>query len=119
MAGKFGLAWRAYYPDAPQPVTEWLFHPERDFRLDYAFLAPDSVITQRKGCKPRGGCGVAVEEDGGQYKGLGGRHNTDSDRWKIAEANGRGWIVFRFSTQMLDDDPERCCELVAKVLRIE
>lgn len=59
---------------------------------------------------------VAVEVDGGQHEQGGGRHATDSDRDKLNHAAAEGWLVLRFSPEMMDADPGRCCQLVEKAL---
>lgn len=81
---------------APRP--EYKFLPDRKFRFDWAF--PESC--------------VGVEVDGGVWLPHGGRHGTDKDREKMNLAAANGWLVFRFSPQMLENDPVGCCELVEK-----
>lgn len=81
-------------------VDEWLFALPRRWRFDWA------MPMYR----------IAVEVDGGQYKVRGGRHAGDADRWKMAEAASRGWLVFRFSPAMLREDPGRCVALVVQAL---
>lgn len=80
--------------------TQLKFHPKRKWRLDFAWQ------TQK----------VAVEIDGGQWCPNGGRHNRDSDRDKINNAVLLGWLVFRFSTQQIKDDPYRCASMVVELL---
>lgn len=67
--------------------TEYLFHPIRKWRFDYAI--PQYLI--------------AIEIDGGVYSQ--GRHTRgkgfENDCEKINEAYLMGWIVLRFSTGML------------------
>lgn len=95
---------RALAPDFPEAQREYRFHPTRRWRFDWAFPLPG------------GAGGVAIEVDGGQFAPGGGRHNRDSDRWKMSEAAARGWLVLRFSGQMLEADPARCVELVRSAL---
>ncbi len=68
----------------PKPVGEYLFHPTRKWRLDYAW--PDAK--------------VALEVHGATYKG--GRHVTGkgfaNDREKMNEAQLAGWIVIECTT---------------------
>ena len=79
---------------------EYLFaQPERKWRFDFCF------VEQR----------VALEVDGGQWHYHGGRHNTDSDRWKLNDAAARGYRVLRFSAAMLDE-PDRCATLIERAL---
>ena len=68
-----------------KPVTQYRFHPTRQWRFDYAFPWKR----------------LAVEIDGGQWQAHGGRHNTDADREKLNEAAKLGWRVLRYSGTML------------------
>lgn len=73
----------------PQPVTEFRFAPPRRWRFDYCW--PDRMI--------------ALEQEGGVWTG--GRHTRgvgfEKDCEKYAEANLRGWKVFRASTRQMTD----------------
>lgn len=64
----------------PTPVTEWVFHPTRLWRIDLAF--PDYR--------------VGVEIQGGGW--INGRHSRglgmEADAEKMAEAILRGWRIF-------------------------
>ncbi len=68
----------------PKPVDEFIFHPTRKWRLDYAW--PESK--------------VALEVHGATHKG--GRHVTGkgfaNDREKMNEAQLAGWIVIECTT---------------------
>lgn len=68
----------------PKPQTEYRFHPERRWRLDFAW--PELFIL--------------VEVDGGVYTN--GRHTRgkgyEQDAIKLAEAASMGYLTFRFST---------------------
>lgn len=81
---------------------EYAFHPDRNWRFDWA-------MPSRK---------IAVEVDGGQWMPGGGRHGTDGDREKLNEAAALGWLVFRFSPKQLRDDPEKCVRQVERALRL-
>lgn len=100
MEADFDLAWRALMPDMPEPEHEHKFATARKWHFDRAWVA------QR----------VAVEVDGGQWVKNGGRHNRDADRVKLNEAAGMGWLVFRFSHEMLSVNPTLCCEQVKRAL---
>jgi very-short-patch-repair endonuclease len=96
---------RQLAPDLPAPAQEVRFHPRRKWRFDFCWRLPS------------GGGGVAVEVDGGQWAAGGGRHNRDSDRWKVSEAAALGWVLLRFSGQMIAADPARCIELLRAALQ--
>ena len=83
-----------------QPDPEYKFLPLRRFRFDWAFPVYR----------------VAVEVDGGVWLPHGGRHGTDKDREKLNLAAANGWLVLRFSPEMLNGDPEGCCEMVRDAL---
>lgn len=96
-------------PDLPAPEREVMFHPRRKWRADFLWRAPlDSPLA-----------GVIAEVDGGQWASGGGRHNRDADRWKMSEGAARGWLILRFSGEMIASDPARCVELLrAALLRV-
>lgn len=100
-SGMFLANWRACYPKAPHPTAEYKFHPERRWRFDWAW--PNYR--------------VAVEVDGGAWLPHGGRHGGDGDREKLNAASSLRWLVFRFSPQMLRDDPEACCGMVWQAIQ--
>ena len=79
---------------------EYRFHETRRWRFDFAW--PNSK--------------VAVECDGGQFKAMGGRHNTDKDREKINTATSQGWRVFRFSGNTIKTDPLGCLKMIEEAV---
>jgi len=78
----FYISMRAF--KHPLPEREYLFHPTRKFRFDFAW--PEMMM--------------ALEVEGGIYKG--GRHTSingfEGDCVKYALAIQEGWKVYRFST---------------------
>lgn len=97
----FLTLWRNQYPDLPEPLAEYRFHPVRKWRFDWAFVA------QR----------LAVEFDGGQWLSHGGRHNRDGDREKMNAASVAGWSVIHISNQMWNQNPIAVCETIAAALQ--
>jgi very-short-patch-repair endonuclease len=93
--------WRWSCPNLPLPVREFRFSKRR-FRFDFAF--PD-----RK---------VAVEIEGGGW--IYGRHHRpkgyEMDLEKYNLAQYLGWKVFRFTPQMLENDPDGCVGMVLGAL---
>jgi very-short-patch-repair endonuclease len=91
--------------DLPEPATEYRFHPRRKWRFDCAF--PDHR--------------VAVELDGGTY--MGGRHTRGAgfaaDCEKLNAATVMGWRVLRFTSDMLNNDPQLCVAQVRALLEGE
>lgn len=87
----------------PAPETEYVFHPTRLWRFDFAWPA-------RK---------LAVEIEGGQWGG--GRHTTgsglQSDCEKINAAQLLGWMVLRYTTSDLQKRPVQVIEEVMAALR--
>lgn len=79
---------------------EFVFHPERAWRFDYAF--PCSGITaMRTSFQP-----IAIEIDGGTWRKGGGAHRGTGflrDLEKMREAVILGWRVLRFTPQERDD----------------
>ena len=72
----------------PAPVQEYIFHPTRKWRFDFAWVSRL----------------IAVEIEGGVYSG--GRHTRgkgfSDDCVKYNEAQRLGWKVFRFTTQQVN-----------------
>lgn len=71
-------------------IPEYVFHAERLWRFDYAFLAPQ----------------IAIEIDGGTWRKGGGAHRGKGflrDLEKSREAVILGWRVLRFTPQERDD----------------
>lgn len=110
-ADNFAYYWRiaVLTQHAPEGEREHHFHPERDWRFDFAFP------TQK----------VAVEIDGGNRKAeivngravAVGRHTQSGDYEKLNAATALGWRVFRYTPEMLERDPAGIIEQVLKALR--
>ena len=92
MKSTFDYLLRVLAPDLPDPETEYRFAPPRKWRMDFAWPIER----------------VAVELDGGVYSG--GRHTRGSgfvkDCEKLNAATVRGWRVLRYTTDMLEHEPE-------------
>jgi len=71
----------------PEPVTQFKFHPEREFKADFCW--PD--------------IGLIVEIDGGGH--MGGRHNREAGRTRDcqrdAEATLLGFTVYRCTSSLV------------------
>jgi hypothetical protein len=93
------VQWQAEYSFDVGMVNPWTGKPGRH-RFDWA-LPP---------------LRIAVEIDGGVWERHGGRHGTDADRRKLAIAAALGWLVFRFSPQMLERNAEICVRLVEQAI---
>ena len=87
--------WQGEYPFDDDTINPFSGKPGRH-RFDWAL--PQEMI--------------AVEIDGGIWLARGGRHGADVDRQKLAIAASLGWLVFRFSLQMLENYPQACVGLV-------
>lgn len=100
-AGLFLDFWLILAPNLPAPVGEYIFHPSRLWRFDWAWP----------------GQHIAVEVDGNAWhvKG-GGGHMQDKDLEKLNEAQRLGWRVFRFSPGMLRRDPTKCITYITEAL---
>ena len=89
LEAEFASVWHRFAPDAPEPVREHRFHPDRGWRFDFAW--PEHL--------------VAVECEGGIYTGQ--AHGSISgilrDIGKYNAATELGWRVFRATRPMLND----------------
>jgi hypothetical protein len=81
-------------PD-PEGQIQFRFHPDRKFRLDFAW--PDSR--------------VALESEGGVHRAFERQYRSDLD--KFNEAQLMGWIVLRVSTK---EDPNSVPLLIERAL---
>lgn len=102
---------RGYEPRHKEhPQGEYRFAPPRKWVFDWALVEAK----------------VAVEIDGGnrmvryspkqrRYVAV-GRHTQAADYSKLNAAAGAGWLVFRFTLDMLKAGPDRCVQQVAKAI---
>jgi very-short-patch-repair endonuclease len=99
---EFLTRWRQLAPDAPEPVTEYRFHPVRRFRFDFAW--PDAL--------------VAVECEGGVWTR--GRHTRGAgfvaDCEKYNAATSLGCKLYRETADMLRADPAGVVAMVREAL---
>jgi len=88
---EFDTYWRVFASDLPVPIGEHRFSKGRRWRFDRAWL------TEK----------VAVELEGGVYSH--GRHNRPkgfiADCEKYNRAAVEGWLVLRYTTQHLRENP--------------
>lgn len=84
LEAKFIIAWRALAPDYPEPVREYQFHPDREWRFDFAFPLHK----------------LAIELEGGVHSG--GRHVRGTgyvnDLEKYNAATMLGWRLLRYES---------------------
>ena len=80
--------------DGPELRKEYVFHVSRDWRFDRAY-----PLAQ-----------VAIEIEGGVWQGQGhaNPYRFEEDCEKYNAAARWGWIVQRFTPQMLERDPDGC-----------
>jgi len=96
----FDTYWRAL--DGPALEKEYRFHPIRKFRFDRAHP----------------GWKIAIELEGGTWTQ--GRHvrgdgfSRDCEKYNLAGLNG--WTVFRFTSDMLANDPARHLQPVIRLM---
>ena len=101
-ASELERTWATYWSiiahNDPPYKSEYKFVPDRDWRFDVCW--PDAA--------------VYVELDGGTYSG--GRHvrgkGYRNDCEKQNRAVSEGWLPFRFTSDMLRDDPISCVLMV-------
>lgn len=93
LARAFETQWKSL--GGPSLRREVKFHPTRRFRFDYA---ADPLRLK-----------IAIELEGGTWLPEGGGHNRGAhftkDCVKYNEAARLGWRIFRFTTDMLREDP--------------
>lgn len=113
----------------PDPEPEYKFHPQRRWRLDFAWPSHKVAVEVEGGTwgKPVicHQCGVHVlgtTRRGQPYRirEAGGRHTRgkgfENDVEKYNEATALGWQVFRVTSTMLRKDPGSFMDLLAGFL---
>jgi very-short-patch-repair endonuclease len=110
LEAEFATRWRQL--DGPELVTEYMFHETRDWRFDFAHPATLVAI------EIEGGVWGTVGKDG---KRRPGRHLQPQgfieDCKKYNAATADGWALFRFTADMLRDDPITNLTPVMDVIR--
>ena len=103
--------WKLLAPNFIEPIEEYKFASAlgRRWRFDFAFPVAHPHYT-----------GVAVEIEGGVW--IQGRHNRPTGFQKDLEKYNAGatlgWIIFRFTPQMMDKDPTSCVGMVVDKLKL-
>lgn len=105
-AHKFWMAILGKVVDGvPKPTPEYKFLPDRQFLFDFCWVKEK----------------VAVEIEGGEFIPGGGRHQRargftkDCEKYNLAQENG--WIVLRYTGQMVQNNSQDCLRQVARVLK--
>lgn len=100
----FESYWQQLANDLPAYTSEYVFAPPRRWRFDYCW--PDRKI--------------ALELEGGSW--VGGRHTRGSgfeaDAEKYNAAALGHWLVLRYTTTMLKNDPAGCIDQVRQLLQV-
>jgi hypothetical protein len=99
----FITLWRQLAPGLPEPVHDIEFYPGRKWRFDFVFPSVK----------------VAVEIEGATWAG--GRHNRgagyEKDCEKYNAALDMGFVVYRYSTTMLEREPFGCITQVSSAVQ--
>ena len=99
----FITLWRQLAPGLPEPQHDMEFYPGRKWRFD--FVWPD--------------CKIAVEVEGAVFAG--GRHSRgagyEKDCEKYNAALDLGYVVYRYSTTMLEREPLACMTQVSSAVQ--
>lgn len=102
LESKFSLILRAYGQDLPAYEREYKGIPGRRYSFDFAY--PNQKL--------------AIELEGGVYNQ--GRHTRgagyEGDCRKYNLMTLHGWRLLRFTSGMLDSEPEQCIDMVRKAL---
>ena len=116
--------WRIYAGDLPEPEHDYHFARELIGDSPYPPARPNFRERMKRACLGdwkfdfawRDSL-VAVELEGGTWMKKarhtsGKGYSRDCKKYNTAQANG--WRVYRFTSDMLKDDPEGCVRIVAK-----
>ena len=100
---QFVTFWNLLAPKDLQPVAEFPFAHPRKYRFDFAFPIER----------------VAIELEGGVWSG--GRHTRgagyEADCTKYNIAAMLDWAVLRYTTSMLNSDPQTCIQQIVGLVR--
>lgn len=103
----FDNALELFGADIETPIAEHRFAPPRRWRFDRCWIKPSQML--------------AVEIEGGVWTG--GRHTRGkgytADVEKYNAAVLAGWRVLRFTSNMLEDDPVSCVDMIRQALGVE
>lgn len=107
----FEQAFNLFGEGLPAPVCQFKFDlPVHQSMADFCWRGERLIVECDGGTQM-----VRNGKHGGKM--VGGRHNTDKDRDKLNRAAIRGYRVIRFSTSMLENDPQACIETVRAALK--
>jgi very-short-patch-repair endonuclease len=99
---EFALIAKAF--KLPPYVAEFRFHEVRKFRFDCSYIDEK----------------VAIELEGGVFRR--GRHTSGAgytaDCTKYNLATQCGWLVLRYTSGMLKEDPKSACDQIKEVLKM-
>lgn len=98
----FLFYWQTLAPDEPEPEPEHRFHPERKWRLDFAWPHYKTSVEIEGG----------IWSEGRHVRGYG--FEADCEKYNYAQLFG--WVVLRFTPQMLERDPEGCIDFIVSTL---
>lgn len=115
---EFAYYWKALAPqflaDPPAPRRQYRFHPERRWKADFAWPRQRVIVEVDGGAFLR----RRSKKTGKRYSG-GGHHSAAgyrADRERDNAAVAAGWLVLRYTSKMLNDDPWAAIEQVCTVL---
>ena len=94
----------------PNWECEFLFHPTRKWRIDFAW--PDKKI----GAEGDGGNHMVKWSKKLKRHVVVGRHTKDGDYEKLNSASELGWLMLRFTPTMLSKDPMGLMDQIKRVL---
>lgn len=101
----FAWGWQQFYSEQPQPIHDQTFIKGRRYRPDFRW--PNEK--------------VIVEIEGGSFIPGGGRHNRaagfEADCAKYNLFAEHGYLILRFTTQMIDRDLAEVLEQVRRVVQ--
>ena len=121
LEGDFLSYWKLL-TDLPEPEREYKFAREvvgnekgirkrlaergiKDWRFDFAWPSRKTAVEMEGG----------TWSDGAHVRGA--HFRSDCEKYNLAQS--LGWQVFRFTGDMLDDDPVGCIETIQKALNNE
>lgn len=106
-------AWHRYAQERPEPLYDSRAFDDSEHRFDFQWKDKMCAVEIDGGNRM---ARIVFTKRGNPRAVAVGRHTQSADYLKLNKAVARGWRVFRFTPEMLRDDPIECVNYVLSVV---